>query len=66
MTAVYLAELNIRCEDGGIGRCGKKEGRLGRSLFPPCYEADSDPSLRHSGSRTAKINGASLPLHLIS
>lgn len=67
VTAVYPAELNIRFEDGGIGRCGKEEGSLGRSFFlPSYYQADSDAFPRHSGSRTARINEASLPLHFTS
>lgn len=43
LTAAYLAELNIRFEDGEVQRCGKKKGRLGWSLFPSCCEDESDP-----------------------
>lgn len=65
LTALYLAELNTRFEDGEIGRCGKK-GRLGWSLFPSCCEAESDPFPRHNGSSISRINEASLPPHLTS
>lgn len=64
LTAEYLAELNTRFEDGEIGRCGKKKGRLGWSLFPSHCEAESDPFPRHSGSSVSRVNEASFPPHL--